>query len=119
TAELSLTLPAPNSQLLTPNSHLQSLRFLDGAFDAADEEEGLLGQVVVLAIDDLAEAAHRLLAGNVLAGGVGEHLGDEHRLREEPLDLAGARNDQLVLVGQLVDAQDGDDVLQLLVALED
>ena len=40
------------------------------------------------------------------------------RLREEALDLASARHGQLVVLGQLVHAQDGDDVLQLLVALE-
>ena len=49
----------------------------------------------------------------------GELLGDVERLGEEALDLAGATDDQLVLLGQLVDAEDGDDVLQVLVALQD
>ena len=53
-----------------------------------------------------------------VAGRAGERLGDEHRLREEALDLAGALHDELVLVGELVHAEDGDDVLELLVALE-
>ncbi len=48
----------------------------------------------------------------------GELLGHKHRLREEALDLAGARHQQLVVLAQLVDAQDGDDVLQVLVALQ-
>ena len=46
-------------------------------------------------------------------------LGDEERLRQEPLDPAGPVDDQLVVLGQLVDAEDRDDVLQLAVALED
>ena len=46
-------------------------------------------------------------------------LGHVERLREEPLDLAGAGDGQLVLVGQFVDAENGDDVLQILVALQD
>ena len=55
----------------------------------------------------------------VLAGAAGERLGHEERLREEALDLAGALHGELVLVGELVDAEDRDDVLELLVALED
>ena len=39
--------------------------------------------------------------------------------RQELLDLAGARDDQLVLLGQLVHAEDRDDVLEVLVALQD
>ena len=48
----------------------------------------------------------------------GEDLGDEERLRQEALDLAGALHDHLVLVGELVHAEDRDDVLQVLVALQ-
>src|SRR5207245_2476527 len=43
---------------------------------------------------------------------------DEERLREEALDLAGAGYGRLVLLRELVHAEDGDDVLQLLVALQ-
>src|SRR5439155_4369987 len=49
----------------------------------------------------------------------GEHLSHVERLREEPLYLARARYGELVFVRQLVDAEDGDDVLQILVALQD
>ena len=48
-----------------------------------------------------------------------ERLGDEERLREEALDLPRALNDELVLVGELLHPKDGDDVLELLVALQD
>src|SRR5664280_3366537 len=40
-------------------------------------------------------------------------------LRQEALDAARARNDQPVVLGQLVDSEDRDDVLQVLVLLED
>ena len=49
----------------------------------------------------------------------GELLGHMERLREELLDLAGARHGLFVIVGKLVDAENRDDVLQILVALED
>src|SRR5581483_8880100 len=39
-------------------------------------------------------------------------------LREEALDLAGARNRQLVFIRQFVDTQNRDDVLQVFVALQ-
>ena len=41
------------------------------------------------------------------------------RLGQEALDLAGPGHRDAVLFGQLVEAEDGDDVLELLVALED
>src|SRR2546430_9190519 len=77
---------------------------LHGRLDRADHVEGLLGEVVVLALEDLLETLDRVLELHVLAGGPRELLGDEVRLREEALDLAGARHHQLVLVGELVDA---------------
>jgi hypothetical protein len=48
----------------------------------------------------------------------GELRGDEEGLRQELLDLAGAGDDLLVVLAELVHAEDGDDVLQILVALE-
>jgi hypothetical protein len=56
---------------------------------------------------------------HVLARDARELLGDVEGLRQEALDLARARHRDLVVLGQLVDAQDGDDVLQVLVLLED
>ena len=74
--------------------------------------------MVPLAVADLLEAADRVRQLGVLAGLAGEHLGDEERLRHEPLDPPGAVDVQLVVFRQLVDAQDRDDVAQLLVALQ-
>src|SRR5437763_8549184 len=92
---------------------------LDDLVDRALEEERALGDVVVLAVDDLLETADRVGDFHVRPWGAGELFGDEERLREEALDLARALHGQLVLVGELVDAEDRDDVLQLLVALQD
>jgi len=45
-------------------------------------------------------------------------LRDEVRLRQEAIDLARSSDQQFVVVGQLVDSEDGDDVLQFAVALK-
>src|SRR3954452_11126936 len=86
--------------------------------DRALEQEGRLGQVVVLAVQDLLEGADRLRDRDVRARRAGELLGDVERLGQEALDLARPLHRDLVLVGELVDAEDRDDVLQLLVALQ-
>lgn len=49
--------------------------------------------------------------------GAGEDLSNLEGLREEALDLASARNRLLVLLTQLVHAQNGNDILQILVVL--
>src|SRR6218665_299342 len=92
---------------------------LEHVLDRALEQEGALRDVVVLAVDDLLERADRLLDRHVLAGGAGEGLRDVERLRQEALDLTRALDYDLVLVRELVDAEDRDDVLELLVALQD
>src|SRR5262245_58412185 len=87
--------------------------------DVADHVEGLLRQLVVLAVDDLAEALDRVGELHVTARLPRELLGHGERLRQESLDFPSARDGQLVLVRQLLHAQDGDDVLEVLVALQD
>ena len=49
----------------------------------------------------------------------GELLGGHHVLAQEALDAAGAVDQLFVLLGELVDAEDGDDVLKVPVALQD
>ena len=97
----------------------EPLRFLDRLFDAADHVEGVFGEVVVLAVDDRLERADRVLDLHELAGDAGEDLGDVEGLRQEALDLARAGDHQLVVFGQLVHAEDGDDVAQRAVALQE
>src|ERR671916_777729 len=97
----------------------QAPGLLDGLIYVAHEVEGLLGQLVVPTLDDLLERADRVLQLDELALEAGELLGDEERLREEALDSARPPDDDLVLLGELVDAENGDNVLELLVALQD
>src|SRR3954453_10257045 len=96
-----------------------ALGALDDLVDRALHEERRLREVVVLAVEHLAERAHGLGDRHVLAGRARELLGHVERLGQEALDLARPLHELAVLVGQLVDAEDGDDVLQLAVALED
>src|SRR5687768_17188489 len=84
---------------------------LQGLFNRTDHVERLLWNAVVFAVDDLLEALDRVGNGHVLAGESRELLRNEEGLREEPLDLARARDRQLVLFRQFVDAQNRDDVL--------
>ena len=72
----------------------------------------------MLALEDLGEAADRLRQWHVLARTPGELFGHMERLREEALHAAGALHGHLLVVAQLLLAEDGDDVLQLLVLLE-
>ena len=88
-------------------------RPLADVLDRARKAEGLLGQVVALAVDNLGEGAHGVLDGHVRAGVAGELLGHVEGLGEELLDLAGARDHVLLLLGELVHAENGDDVLQV------
>src|SRR5690606_28171219 len=77
-----------------------------------------LGEVVALAVAEALEGVDGGLQGAGDAGEAGEDLGDVEGLAEEALDLAGAADDELVVLGELVHAEDGDDVLELLVALQ-
>src|SRR5689334_1274986 len=82
--------------------------------DPADHVERLLGEVVVLALDQRLERGHGVRQRHEHARLPGELLGHEHRVREEPLDPPGAPDGDLILFRELIDAEDGDDVLQLL-----
>src|SRR5688572_30022092 len=97
---------------------LQGLGLLERFLDRPDHVERLLGQGVTLAIHDHLEALDGVLERHVLARGAGEVLRHGERLRQEALDLARAGDRELVLGGELVHAEDGDDVTQLLVALQ-
>ena len=59
---------------------LEVLRVLDRFVDRANHVERLLGNVVVVAIDDAVEAANRLSKRNILAGRVREDFSNEERL---------------------------------------
>src|SRR5699024_5622737 len=84
-----------------------------------DVEEGLLRDVVELPVSDLLEGFDGLTQRNVRAHHTGEFLGHIRVLRQELLDTPGPVDGDLVLLGEFVDSEDGDDVLQLLVLLQD
>src|SRR2546425_104764 len=107
------------SRSATLTARRELLRFVRRLADVADHVEGLLWQLVVLAVDDFPEALDGVRELHVPPLRAGERLGDEHRLGEEPLDLPGAGDDELVLVGELLHSEARDDVREVLVALED
>src|SRR6185436_19728388 len=94
---------------------LHPLRRFDRFLNSTHHEEGLLGQMVVLALDDLFKAAHGISNRHVLARFTRELLADEEGLRHELLNAARARDCELVLFRQLVDTKNRDDVLEILV----
>src|SRR5690625_3837588 len=101
----------------TASGSLHGLRLLQRLFDGTHHVEGLLGQIIVIAVQNALEAGDGVAQGHVLARGTGEHLGHVEGLGQEELVLSGPVDDELVLFGQLVDALDGDDVLQFFVSL--
>src|SRR5579884_1849378 len=98
---------------------LQLFGLLKHVIDIALHIERLLGDIVVLAFHHFLETADGVRQLHVLAFNAGELLGDVERLRKEALDFAGARYGQLVFVGEFVDTQNRDDVLEVFVALQD
>src|SRR4029450_4161191 len=99
------------TDVLRSRSRGQLSGLLEDVVDGADHVKGLLGEVVVLALDDLAEPAAGCGGGTVPALEAGELFGDVEGLRQEALDLARSRHRDLVVLRQLVHAEDGDDVL--------
>src|SRR5689334_1885711 len=87
--------------------------------EAANVEEGLLCDVVEFAVADGCEAFNGVLDGNRGALDAGELLGGVGVLRQELLDAACTRHDDLVFLGEFIDTEDGDDVLEFLVLLQD
>src|SRR3989344_4406698 len=72
----------------------------------------------MLALDYLPETTHSLAAAHVRAGVSGKGFPDEEGLGEEALELPRPVDGLSVLLGELLDAEDGDDVLEVLIALE-
>lgn len=86
--------------------------------DAADTGECLLRNVVIHAVADAGECFDGLVRRNVGARTAGELLGDVEVLAKELLDLTGAVHSGLIFFAELIDTDQGDDVLQLLVTLQ-
>jgi hypothetical protein len=86
--------------------------------DVADHVEGGFRQVVIFARNHGLERGDGLFQRNLHTVRAGEDLRHVERLRQEALDLPGAGHRQFVFFAQFVHAEDGDDVLQRLVALK-
>ncbi len=97
---------------------LQAAGVLAHVVERAGQEEGLLGQIVGLALEDLLKRGDGVLDRHVAALAAGEDLRHEERLAHEALQAARSRDGLLLLLRQLVDAEDGDDVLQVAVGLQ-
>lgn len=81
--------------------------------------ESTLGKGVTLTSQDSLERGNGVLKVDKLALDTSEDLGDSERLAQETLDLTGTLDSELVGLRQLVHTQNGDDVLERLVLLED
>ena len=96
TYDLDWSSPAPALDRREPNLQhpclhlrlLQCLRLGEDRLGAADVEEGLLGHVVEVAVDERFEAFDALLDRYEDALQTGEDLAHEERLAQELLDLA-------------------------------
>ncbi len=86
--------------------------------DTADAGERLLRDVVIHAVADAGECFDGLVRRNVGARTAGELLGDVEVLTKELLDLTGTVHSGLIFFAELIDTDQGDDVLQLLVTLQ-
>src|SRR5574338_615445 len=72
----------------------------------------------MFAIENFLEAAHGVGHWYLLALAPGKHLGHAEGLTEKTLNLARPQNCQLVVGRQFIHAEERDDVLKILVALE-
>src|SRR5690348_13003118 len=88
-------------------------------FDAALHVKVAFGHFVVFAVQDFLEAANGFGNGNLFTGPPREHLRDTEGLAEKALNFARPKHGKFVLGRELVHAENRNDVLQVLVALED
>src|ERR1043165_573049 len=86
--------------------------------NAALHVEAIFGDGVVLAVENLLEAANGFHDRHLPTVASGERLRDAERLAEEALDLARAEDGDFVLGRELVEAEYRDDVLQILESLQ-
>src|ERR1700730_8901169 len=97
---------------------LHSFSLLQGLINRAHHVKSLLRNIVVLAFHNFLEAPNRVFDLHVFPFQPGKLRSYEHRLRKEFFDFAGARYGALIVVGKFFNTENGDDVLQILVALQ-
>ena len=77
-----------------------------------------LSLLIILAIHNLFESAHRVFKPYVFPFHAGKHFRDVGWLGKEFLNFRGAIDSALVLLRQLFNAKNRDDVLQVLISLK-
>ncbi len=108
-----------SSQSLLDGLHGESLSFFESFFEGALHVESGFWVVVSLSFQEGFESFDGFLELDEFALSAGEDLGHEEWLRQELLDLSGSGDCKLVVFGQLVHTQNGDNILQWLVVLEE
>src|SRR5699024_8309042 len=73
---------------------------------------------ITFSVDNHLKATQRFSQRDKLTGSAGKDLSDVERLRQEALDLARTGNSLLVFVRQFVHTENGNDVTQLVIALQ-
>src|SRR5262245_47379087 len=104
--------------LTSLRARFHAFGLFDGFIDPADVHERTFRQLVVLSVANLLEAADRFRQGGYLTGLVRKRFGDDERLRQEALNSTGPGHDLFVLIAQFLDPENGDDVLELAIALQ-
>ena len=74
--------------------------------------------MIAIAVHDRAEGTDAFLHGHIFARNAGKRFRHGKRLGKETLQTPRTVNDLLILRGKLLHTEDGDDVLQLVVALQ-
>src|SRR5688572_24897006 len=80
--------------------------------------EGLLTFVVVFAVQNFPKTSNSVFQGYVSARNAAEDFGHMERLGEEALDAARPRYSLLICIAEFFHTQNGDDILQVFVALQ-
>src|SRR5204863_9174465 len=78
----------------------------------------LFRDIVILPLHDFLEPFYRVGNFHVPSRATGELFRDVERLREETLDLTGARDGNLLIFTELINTENRNDVLQIFVRLE-
>ena len=74
--------------------------------------------IIVLAVENFLKTFDRIFERHIFPDAASECFGYEERLREKALDFAGAVYGSAVHIRKFLDAEDRDNILKFLVALE-
>lgn len=106
--------------------YLSSNRFFSACFEIGDYliniafvEEVFLWDVVEFTCDDHLESFHCIFTFDVDTWSPGELLSDKEWLREKSLDFTSTSNSDFIIFSELIHTEDGDDILEFFVSLED